>query len=200
MSVSHSILSAVFSDESPAYRFPSEPNPGDTVMIRIRVEKDSARRIILLTDSPTVGSLMVKSGSDEFFDYYEAGLICNKAEVIYRFLIECEDGSRIAYDKIGAREETNPVPGFNPAYAFRFIPGFHVPGWAKGAVLYQIFTDRFCNGDPSNDVVDNEYYYTIGHAKRVADWDAPPTDTDYRHFYGGNIQGIIDKQIGRAHV
>ena len=68
MSVSHSVLSAVFSDESPAYRFPSEPNPGDTVMIRIRVEKGSAQRIILLTDSLTVGSLMIKSDSDEFFD------------------------------------------------------------------------------------------------------------------------------------
>ena len=65
MSVSHSVLSAVFSDESPAYRFPSEPNPGDTVMIRIRVEKGSAQRIILLTDSLTVGSLMIKSDSDD---------------------------------------------------------------------------------------------------------------------------------------
>ena len=193
MSVSHSVLSAVFSDESPAYRFPSEPNPGDTVTVRIRVEKDSARRVILLMESLTVGTLMVRVMSDEFFDYYETGLICGETEVIYRFLIECEDGTKLAYDKSGVREDNNAIPGFNPAYAFRFIPGFHVPGWAKGAVQYQIFTDRFCNGDPSNDIVDNEYYYTIGHAKHVADWDAPPTDTDYRCFYGGDIQGIINK-------
>ena len=67
MSVSHSVLSAVFSDESPAYRFPSEPNPGDTVTVRIRVEKDSARRVILLMESLTVGTLMVRVMSDEFF-------------------------------------------------------------------------------------------------------------------------------------
>ena len=58
---------------------------------------------------------------------------------------------------------------------------------------YQIFPERFCNGDPSNDVTDNEYYYIIGHSKHVADWDAPPTDTDIRCFYGGDLQGIIDK-------
>ena len=158
MSVSQSILSAVFSDESPAYRFPSEPDPGDTVAIRIRVAKDSASRVILLLESLTVGMLMVKAKSDEFFDYYEAGLFCNETEVSYRFLIECPDGTRIAYDKSGVRADEHNVPDSHPAYAFRFIPGFHVPAWAKGAVMYQIFTDRFCNGNPANDVVDNEYY------------------------------------------
>ena len=34
-------------------------------------------------------------------------------------------------------------------YDFRITPGFTTPNWAKGAVMYQIFTDRFCNGDPS---------------------------------------------------
>ena len=193
MAVSHTVLSAVFSDESPSYRFPSEPDSGDTVRIRLRVAKDSAERVILLYDSLTVGTMMFKVRSDEFFDYYEAGIICDEDEVIYRFLVECPDGTKIAYDKCGARADEHHTPDFNPAYAFRFIPGFHVPDWAKGAVQYQIFPDRFCNGDPSNDVVDNEYYYTVGHSKHVADWDATPTDTDIRSFYGGDLKGILDK-------
>ena len=193
MAVSQTVLSAVFSDETPNYRFPSEPNSGDTVRIRLRVAKDSVERVILLFESLTVGTMMFKVKSDEFFDYYEAGIICNETEVIYRFLIDCPDGTKIAYDKCGARTDDHNTPDFNPAYAFRFIPGFHVPDWAKGAVQYQIFPDRFCNGDPSNDVVDNEYYYTVGHAKHIADWDATPTDTDIRAFYGGDIQGILDK-------
>ena len=193
MAVSQTILSAVFSDESPYYRSPSEPNSGDTVRIRLRVAKDSAERVILLFESLTVGTMMFKVRSDDFFDYYEAGIICSETEVIYRFLIECTDGTKIAFDKSGARAEEHRTPDFNPAYAFRFIPGFHVPGWAKGAVQYQIFPDRFCNGDPSNDVVDNEYYYTVGHSKHIADWDATPTDTDIRAFYGGDLQGILDK-------
>ncbi len=193
MAVSQTILSAVFSDESPIYRFPSEPDPGDSVKIRMRVAKDSAKRVIILFDSLIVGAQMRKTVSDDFFDYYESSLVCRDQEVMYRFLIECEDGSRIGFDKCGARVEESETLDFNPAYAFRFIPGFHVPGWAKGAVQYQIFTDRFCNGDPTNDVTDDEYYYTVGHAKHIADWNALPTDTDIRAFYGGDIQGIIDK-------
>ena len=193
MAVSHTVLSAVFSDESPEYRYPSEPNSGDTVRIRLRVARNSAERVILLYESLTVGTMMFKIRSDEFFDYYEAGIICNETEVIYRFLIECPDGTKIAYDKSGVRADEHSTPDFNPAYAFRFIPGFHVPDWAKGAVQYQIFPDRFCNGDPSNDVVDNEYYYMIGHSKHIDNWDAVPTDTDIRAFYGGDLQGILDK-------
>ncbi len=193
MSVSQHVLSAVFSDETPAYRFPSEPDPGDSVILRLRVAKDSASRVILLLNSLTMGNLMSKVRSDDFFDYYECGIVCDEGEVLYRFLIECPDGTRIAYDKSGVRADEHKAPDANPAYAFRFIPGFHVPAWSKGAVQYQIFTDRFYNGDPTNDVTDNEYYYTIGHAKHVADWNATPSDTDIRSFYGGDLQGILDK-------
>ena len=193
MSLSQQVLSAVFSDETPFYRFPSEPDVGDTVNIRIRVAKGSAERVILLTESLKVGTLMEKKSSDDFFDFYETGIVCDGAEVMYRFLIECADGIRIAYDKNGCRPVENTFPEYNPSYAFRFQPGFRVPEWAKGAVQYQIFPERFCNGDPSNDVTDNEYYYTVGHAKHISDWSALPTDTDIRSFYGGDLQGILDK-------
>ena len=138
MAVSHTVLSAVFSDESPDYRFPSEPNSGDTVHIRLRVARDSAERVILLFESLTVGTMMVKVQSDDFFDYFEAGIICSESEVIYRFLIECPDGTTISYDKSGVRADEHNTPDFNPAYAFRFIPGFHVPDWAKALILARL--------------------------------------------------------------
>ena len=193
MSLNPSFLSAIFSDESPRFRSPCEPNPGDTVKIRLRVEKNSVSRAILMTEKLSFGVLMTKVAPDDYFDYYEAAMVCNREPFVYRFLIESAEGVRVAYDKCGPRIVDNNDPQFNPAYSFRFIPGFHVPAWSKGAVQYQIFTDRFCNGDPTNDVVDNEYYYTIGHVKHAAHWDDVPSDTDFRCFYGGDIQGIIDK-------
>jgi alpha-glucosidase len=105
MAISQAVLSAVFSDESPYYRFPSEPDSGDSVRIRLRIAKGSAERVILLFESLTVGTMMVRVKSDEFFDWYEAGIICSESEVIYRFLIECPDGTRIAYDKSGVRAD-----------------------------------------------------------------------------------------------
>lgn len=194
MSISQRILSAIYSDETPVFRTPSEPDPGDSVTIRLRTAKDSAERVVLLFENLEMGSLMVKTSSDDFFDYYEGGIVCGKTEVMYRFAVETKDGFRIGYDKCGCRYTDNTTfPEFEPSYAFRFQPGFHVPAWSMGAVQYQIFTDRFCNGDPSNDVTNNEYYYTVGHAKHVADWNATPSDTDIRCFYGGDLQGIIDK-------
>ena len=193
MSVSQHLLSAVFSDDTPTYRFPSEPDPGDSVTIRLRTAKGSAGRVILLLDHLSTGALMTRTGGDDYFDIFESGIVCGHEEVRYRFLIETADGPKIMYDKSGARVDDSEDPAYNSAFSFRFIPGFHVPAWSKGALQYQIFTDRFCNGDPTNDVTDNEYYYTIGHAKHVDNWDALPTDTDIRSFYGGDLQGIIDK-------
>ena len=53
----------------------------------------------------------------------------------------------VYFNKRGAMDEVQSY------YSFHLVPDFHTPDWAKGAVFYQTFVDRFCNGDPSNDVV-----------------------------------------------
>ena len=68
-----------------------------------------------------------------------------------------------------------------------------MPSWAKGAVFYQIFVDRFCNGDESNDVLDNEYCYIGEGTRRVTDWSKYPDTMDVRSFYGGDLQGVMNK-------
>lgn len=52
-------------------------------------------------------------------------------------------------------------------YSFIIQPGFSTPEWAKGAVMYQIFVDRFYNGDPTNDVEDDEYIYIGAPCKKL---------------------------------
>ena len=98
MSVDPFVLSAVFSDESPLFRSPCEPDPGDTVTVRLRVAKDSAARVMLLIDSMVFGMLMTKARSDMFFDYYEAFLVCNRKEIIYRFLIEFVKNDQVEFE------------------------------------------------------------------------------------------------------
>ena len=85
------------------------------------------------------------------------------------------------------------MDGAQDYYNFKFYPDFKTPDWAKGAVFYQIFTDRFCNGDPSNDVLDHEYSYVKLHSEQEKDWGAYPHNMDVCHFYGGDLQGIMDK-------
>ena len=78
-------------------------------------------------------------------------------------------------------------------YNFQITPGFKTPEWAKGAVMYQIFVDRFYNGDKSNDVLDDEYNYIGEHVCQVKDWNKYPAQMGIREFYGGDLQGVLDK-------
>ena len=63
----------------------------------------------------------------------------------------------------------------------------------KGAVMYQIYVDRFCNGDPSNDVETGEYFYIGDTSVKVDNWEKVPAVMGVREFYGGDLQGVMDK-------
>jgi glycosidase len=54
----------------------------------------------------------------------------------------------------------------------------YVPFWVKDAIFYEIFPDRFANGNNSNDPPNTE------------PWGGVPTR---KNFFGGDLQGIIDK-------
>ena len=76
---------------------------------------------------------------------------------------------------------------------FEIYPGFDTPKWAKGAVMYQIYVDRFLNGDPTNDVVTGEYHYIGDKSVQVEQWNKIPAVMGVREFYGGDLQGIMNK-------
>ena len=85
------------------------------------------------------------------------------------------------------------------------------PNWSKGVVWYQIFPDRFNNGDPSNDpkVDDQNGAFPFD---ATSDFQIHPWTSDWyelqsyeqkngkdiyfniqRRRYGGDLQGVIDK-------
>ncbi len=182
-------LVSIFSDETERFRTPAEPEAGDLVSVRIRVECEGDARVQLYCGKAS--RLMLPARRQGSFVYYETQITCGEEQVSYFFLLEC-GGMRVLYDKLGARSlAVRELPVSEQP--FRFVPGFHVPAWAKGAVQYQIFTDRFRNGSAENDPVAGEYYYTDGPILRETDWYAPPGAADYRRFYGGDLQGVLEK-------
>lgn len=185
------IISAIYSDDSEDYRCPPEPDFGDTVTIRLRALKNSVINVMLNIFGSDIAVMMRKTISGDVFEWYETQIGCIRKEVAYCFLIETGD-TCVIYDKTGPRIG-NPEELPDRSCAFRFTPGFHVPEWAKGAVQYQIFIDRFCNGEVTNDVRDNEYYYVLGHSRHINNWSWPPDETDIRTFYGGDLQGVRNK-------
>ena len=59
--------------------------------------------------------------------------------------------------------------------------------------MYQIYVDRFYNGDPKNDVLTDEYRYIGANTVKVEDWNKYPDAMGVREFYGGDLQGVLDK-------
>lgn len=175
---------AIFSDETENYRYPYVPVSGKNFTITLRVGKDNIDSAYICYGCCYVK--MQKNHSTDFFDYYEGTFICDKDPMNYYFQIIC-DGRTYFYNKAGV------VKDINSEYNFTILPDFSTPDWAKGAVMYQIYVDRFYNGDKSNDVVTNEYEYLGLKAKHIDNWDAPLENMDVCNFYGGDLQGVIDK-------
>ena len=124
--------------------------------------------------------------SEGDFDYFKIRLVMPEESV--RYFFEIHAGKiRCLYNKIGVSRDRLDV------YDFTIAPGFHTPEWAKGAVMYQIFVDRFYNGDSSNDVLTNELFYISSHSRRIEDWSKIPDNMDVNNFYGGDLQGVMDK-------
>lgn len=175
---------ALFADETLDYRIPEEPEVGEWVTLRFRTKKDNVDRVYYVADE--VKLPMEKASSDSMFDYYKIRVNAGEYPTRYYFQVEKEDEiccfDRIGTEKHAARE-----------HQFCITPGFHTPEWAKGAVMYQIYVDRFCNGDPDNDVTDDEYIYIGCPVKQVKDWNAIPEAMDVGRFYGGDLQGVWDK-------
>ena len=175
---------ALFSDTTEDYVIPAEPNPFARITIRFRAGQNNIDRVFLVCQGTKF--LMLKKSSDENFDYYEQEVQLENEEFTYYFEIQVGRIECI-YDVRGVAKNATPE------YAFRIIPGFKTPNWAKGAVMYQIYVDRFYNGDPTNDVLTNEYQYIGDKTQKVEDWDKYPATMGVREFYGGDLQGVLDK-------
>lgn len=175
---------ALFTGTSGGYMVPEEPTAYDLVTIWFRTAKNNVDRIYLVEKGERY--MMLKMRSDEDFDFFAVELQMENRKCSYYF--EIHQGKLVGYYDIRGM-----VTEVNEHYHFTIIPGFKTPDWAKGAVMYQIYVDRFCNGDPSNDVLSNEYIYINEPVRQVEDWDRYPASMDVREFYGGDLQGVMDK-------
>ncbi|KNZ33772.1 MAG: hypothetical protein AD742_05000 [Methylibium sp. NZG] len=86
------------------------------------------------------------------------------------------------------------------------------PGWARHAVWYQIFPERFCNGDPSNDPTPDSLNGSLHGGALHPGWRTHPWSSDWYALqpwerasgkalmdnlpdrrYGGDIAGILQR-------
>lgn len=186
-------LESVYSDGSAAFVSNPFPTIGDVVTVRLRMYEDAPVKHVILRSIP--------NGMEHYEDmavchregglvYYEAPLKILEKRTQYQFYLICENTMYYYTQK----QITTCLPG--QTYDFVIIADLEQPHWVKEAVFYQIFPERFCNGDPGNDVKDAEYSQNGFPTIQVKDWNTPPMAYDQAHcldFYGGDLQGIQQK-------
>lgn len=156
------------------------------ILVKIKAKKDDVDKINLVyLDKYKYNETkemfykgMKKVATDKMFDYYEAIIDVSMISVWYFF--EIIDGDDIVYYGNYKFNNKRPEDGsgvFNmPVRAEKDI--FVVPQWARKSIIYQIFPERFCNGDSTLN------------PENVQDW---YSDVRVDSMLGGDIQGIINK-------
>ncbi|MBR1781251.1 MAG: alpha-glycosidase [Oscillospiraceae bacterium] len=186
-------LESVYSDGTAD--FVSEPSPqlGDTVRLRVRMYDDApVKRVVLraLKNGAEHLEEMYPVRREKGLVWFEAGIGMTERRMQYHFILICPDG--VWY------YTQNGVTAWMPDqdYDFVLMTDYVQPSWVKEAVFYQIFPERFCNGDPSNDVQSGEYSQDGFAALHMEHWEDTPLDYHQGHcldFYGGDLQGIRQK-------
>lgn len=114
-------------------------------------------------------------GGAEFDELYQQNMVRipwdRKRDLRYHFEFT-DGGKRFAYGTNGLTEG-GKVSDFR-LVAKSFKP-FEVPAWVERSVIYQIFPDRFDNGDRTNDPA------------KLMPWGGKPT---YDNHFGGDLAGV----------
>lgn len=185
-------LESVYSDGTAMFVSNPSPKMFETVTIRLRMYADSPVEHVFLRTLPNGEERLTEmqpAETERGLVYYEAPLTMTETRMPYQFYLVCADTIWFYTQK----QITSYVP--DHTYDFVLMTDYVQPEWVKDAVFYQIFPERFCNGDPDNDVKDGEYDQD-GWPTIHMDWDAPVLDYPHGHcmdFYGGDLQGITQK-------
>ncbi|MFL6416253.1 MAG: glycoside hydrolase family 13 protein, partial [Bryobacteraceae bacterium] len=141
----------LFSDQGPLYMQPTEPGMARPVVAILRVFKqDITTANIKYFDTADrlfhwIPLSRIKSDATDRFDFWQGTVPASSSLKYYRFQIN--DGVATAWLNAGGITSAEPNAG-----DFWIVPGFHTPEWAKSAIYYQIFPDRFNDANPSNNL------------------------------------------------
>ncbi len=176
-----------------------------------RAHRSDVESVGLVVHSATGNTTiaMPRINQDKVFEYFRAETTL-PAGASYEFAYK--DGPKTSYL---TRKGFSDTPGHDLfAWDASKFPPFLTPDWVKNAVIYQIFPDRFRNGNKSNDQDFKEWYYQGKHGDPpsgkidpdrteyyhlVTDWANSaaltqcawtPDGRDWMAFYGGDIEGV----------
>lgn len=206
---------------SDLYRWPFGAQPTNSeVTLRLRTAAYDVEDVTLVLNNLGNGSgssrAMTKLVSDGQYDWWEIAINTGPDLTVHNYYFVLTRGENTAYYADDARLDGGPgalaavPPDADGGWdIYTYAPDFTTPEWAADATIYQVFPDRFRNGDTSNDPTAEDWFYPEerGHAFPVTPWntivpDPIPNDPDANPewyntfsstFYGGDLQGVQEK-------
>ena len=136
---------------------------------------------------------------DQEGQHYEATITMPEEPklVWYHFIVESTEGRKYYGNNEKCLGGEGMLYNYEP-HSFQitvYKKEYETPDWFKDSVMYHIFVDRFHNGNPEGRVVPSRDDYVVHH-----NWNELICfNCDERghllcnDFYGGNLQGIINK-------
>ena len=174
------------------YAFLLDP---EMINLRLRTAKDDIQKVEIVYGDPyairSLGSKwyqhkvpMKKGLSTDIYDYWTISVTEPTHRLAYGFYLTDKEGNEVLYNDQGFKKDPSPASLKNENSYFRIpffqkIDMFKAPAWVRHTVWYQIFPERFANGDP---------YLSPQNTKP---WDST-VHPGRQDFYGGDLQGVLD--------
>ncbi len=186
-------IESIYSDGTEAFVSDPQPALGEKVTVRVRCFEGAPVTGVFVRQMVNGGEVWVPMEADDVrggLQYFRAEILVNEPRCCYHFAFACED-KIVFYNQQGT---SLSLP--DDSHDFVLVTGHIKPDWIDGAVLYQIFPERFANGRPELTPKPGQYTYQ-GHQTIVREsWDDVPLPVDEAagmEFYGGDLYGVIDK-------
>lgn len=186
-------LDSVYSDGTKMFVSNPTPNIGDTIELTIRFSADAPVKRVMVCSLP--------NGAEHYDEakkvkeqgglvYYTARVYINEYRIQYQFDLVTDDAIYF-YTQAGITTYIQ-----DRRHDFVLLTEYRQPDWVNGAVFYQIFPERFKNGNPACDVKSHEYEYMGYESIHMNSWNDKPLTYDEGHgvdFFGGDLYGIIQE-------
>jgi glycosidase len=152
------------------------PLPNEEVQFRLITQHGFSEAVLVYNDGTVQGAPMGLLAEDSRFLYWETTIRPARASVVYSFALKTSDDRIVYFCKHGIDHAVEPLDRWH-LYLEQTQP-FTTPEWMHGAIVYQIFPERFANGEHAND------------PPGTVPWGSPPA---WLEFQGGDLQGVTDR-------
>jgi glycosidase len=198
------------------YRTPTGPVETNTsVTLRLRAASGdlTAARVRVFNDRQNTISILDMSqvADDGTYQWWQVTLQPASLPTVYWYRFIAIDGSDVDYyadgdERLGGMGTPSDEEIDNSWQLTFYDPAFQTPDWVKNAIIYQLFLDRFRDGNSQNNTPVGSFYYgeqdTI-YRSNSSLWNrvicdplnpsGPCPGVYGENFYGGDLQGVINK-------